>query len=90
MTDWFEVTDDNVMVKVAEVAPAATVTVGGTEAKLEFDESAISAPPAGAGCESVTVPVMVPPPDTELEDSVTLRTCGCAGAAPFWTAIYKL
>ena len=53
-------------VNVALVAPAAIVTLGGTEPALLLLESATSAPPAGAGPFSVTVPVELPsgPPMT--------------------------
>jgi hypothetical protein len=47
-------------VKVALVAPAGMVTVEGTEAALLSSESKTTAPPAGAGPSSVTVPVEFP------------------------------
>ncbi len=37
-----------VIVKLAEVAPAGTVTLGGTEATPEFEERDMVVPPAGA------------------------------------------
>jgi hypothetical protein len=43
-------------VNVAEVAPVGTVTVAGTLATLESHDSAMTAPPAGAADERVTVP----------------------------------
>ena len=53
--------------KVAWVAPAGTVTLEGTvAAPVLLLESATTAPPAGAGPFSLTVPVEVPsgPPTT--------------------------
>lgn len=47
-----------VMGKVAEVAPAGTVTLAGTEAAAAFElESRTMAPPAGAAAVRLTVPV---------------------------------
>jgi hypothetical protein len=60
------------MVKVADVAPAATVTVCGTEAAAEFEESVTIAPPAGAEVESVTVPWTVPLPVIDDGENVRL------------------
>ena len=51
-------------VNVALLAPAAIVTVAGTEAAPLLLESATAAPPAGAGPFRVTVPVEVSRPPT--------------------------
>ena len=48
--------------KVAEVAPAGTVTVAGTEATVLDETRVIVDPPVGAIAESLTVPVAVPVP----------------------------
>ena len=53
-----------VMLNVALVAPAATVTLAGTDAAGLLLESATCAPPAGAGPFSVTVPELGLPPVT--------------------------
>ena len=53
-----------VTVKVAVVAPAATVTVGGTVALPVLDVRLIDVPPVGAGAPRVTVPVEGEPPVT--------------------------
>lgn len=60
------------MVKVAVVCPALTVTLAGTVPTAELPlERATTAPPVGAGPESVTVAVEVAPPTTEVGLNVT-------------------
>ena len=54
------------MVKVAVVAPAATVTEAGTVALAVLLASATAMPPVGAGLLIVTVPVELAPPITEV------------------------
>ena len=53
-----------VMLNVALAAPAATVTLAGTDAAGLLLESATCAPPAGAGPFSVTLPEAGLPPVT--------------------------
>jgi len=53
------------MVNVAVVLPAGTVTEDGTVAtEVVPDVRLTTIPPAGAAAESVTVPVEVPPAET--------------------------
>jgi hypothetical protein len=67
-------TGNVVAVKVPVVAPAATVTDAGTEAAAVLLEVRVTtAPPAGAGLASVTVPVEDVPPSTEAGDTATER-----------------
>lgn len=58
----FAVTDFVVTLKVADVAPLATVTVAGTLAALEPLDNLIAKPPVGAADEIATVPAKVAPP----------------------------
>jgi hypothetical protein len=61
-----------VAVKVAVVAPAATVTEAGTWAAAVFELVKVTAaPPVGAGPVRVTVPVDGLPPATEVGDRPT-------------------
>jgi hypothetical protein len=60
------------IVKVADVAPAATVTVAGTVAAVVTVLcSATEAPPVGAGPFRTTVPVALDVPNTVDGSSVT-------------------
>jgi hypothetical protein len=82
VTDVDEVTDAVLTVKVALVAPAATVTLAGTVAALELAESDTDAPPAGAAALNVTVPVEELPPATLVglsESAESVATGGGAG-----------
>ena len=66
-----------VTVNVAVVAFAATVTLAGTwAAEVLLLERVTTAPPAGAGPFKVTVPVDVPPPNTEAGFTPTDETVG--------------
>lgn len=79
MTDEpLRVTVFEVTVKVALVAPAATVTEVGTVATPVFPlVSVTTAPPAGALPVSVTVPVeFALPPTTVVGFSVSVETLG--------------
>ena len=60
-----------VTVNVVEVVPPAIETVEGTVALVEFEVRLIVTPPDGAALESVTVPVDVPPPRTDVGARVT-------------------
>src|SRR5467141_3405194 len=59
-------TEPVVTVKVALVAPAGTVTLGGTVAAVLLLPSETAAPPAEAGPLRVTVPCEVPPAVTDV------------------------
>ena len=76
-----EVTEAVVAVKVALVAPAATVTLAGTPASaVSLLASATTAPPEGAALVSVPLPCEVPPPVTLLGFSARVfRLAGGGG-----------
>ena len=65
-------TADVLTVKVALVAPAATVTDAGKVALAESDASVTTEPPGPAGPLSVTVPVDEEPPVRLAGESVRL------------------
>ena len=72
MADAFEATGLVVIVNVAVVAPAGTVTLAGTwAAEMLLLERVTTAPPVGAARVNVTVPVEEVPPITELGLTVT-------------------
>ncbi len=70
VTVWLEVTGVVVTEKLAVDAFAAIVTVKGTLAAFPLLLRLITAPPVGAGAESLTVPVTPVPPVTEVELNV--------------------
>ena len=77
------VTGEVVTLKAALIAPAATVTVAGTEADALLSESVTTAPPDGAGPVNVTVPCDELPPMigvglTLRADRVTVADAACA------------
>lgn len=77
MTEVEKKTIDVFTVKVALVAPAATVTLEGTlAAPVLLLESMTCTPPAGAGPLSVTVPVEELPPVTVEGLSVSEERLG--------------
>jgi len=63
-------------VNVVEVLPAGTTTGDDTWAAAALVERVTEAPPAGAAPFSVTVPVELLPPITEVGFSVTLDSAG--------------
>jgi hypothetical protein len=76
-----EATEFVVAVKVAVVAPAATVTDAGTWAAAVLLEVRLTtAPPVGAALLSVTVPVEEVPPATDVGLTLTPESVAPAGA----------
>ena len=73
---------------VAVVAPAATVTLAGTWAAVALlDVRLTTAPPAGAGLSSVTVPVKDTPPSTDIGLKLT-ELSAATGAATVNVAVF--
>ena len=69
-----------VMVNVADIAPAGTVTFTGTVAAVVLlDASVTTAPPAGAADVKVTVPVLVTAPNMDDGLSVTAESAAGGG-----------
>jgi hypothetical protein len=75
------VTETVLMVNVALVAPAATVTLAGLEATLgALLDSVTTAPPLGAALLKATVPCEVLPPTTLAGLSESDESVGAVGA----------
>lgn len=64
VADFADVETAVVTVKVADVAPAETVTDPGTETPTVLLDNETDSPPVGAGPTRVTVPVAFCPPTT--------------------------
>ena len=76
------------MLKVAELAPGAMLTLAGTVATVLLVVSATIAPLAGAGLVRVTVPSEVEPPTTL--DGFSVSDESTAGAAAFTVRVADL
>lgn len=69
-----------VIVKAADVAPAATVTLAGTVPIVVDDDARVTtAPPVGAGDVNTTVPVTGTPPVTDVTTVVRLDKTAAGG-----------
>jgi len=80
VTDAVAVTAVVVTVKVADLEPAAMVTLAGTVTPVILDASFTTIPPVGAIPFRVTVPVADVPPTTEFGETVTPVSVGGAMA----------
>ena len=73
-------------VKLAEDAPAGTVTLEGTETTLVFPlESETTEPPEGAAAVNATVPTVEFPPTTLFDPTVSEKSTGAVFAPPLTT-----
>jgi hypothetical protein len=86
MAVW-EPTSEVLIGKVALVEPAGMVTVGGTVTEVSCAPSDTTAPPAGAGPLSVTVPVEEFPPTTVLGFNVSVEGVGPSEPVGFSTSV---
>jgi len=74
-----DATPEVVTVNVAELEPDETLTLAGTTADALLLLKVTDFPPPGAFAVSVTVPVELVPPVTELGDRLTVESdCACA------------
>lgn len=74
--------------KLAEDFPAGTVTVFGTAATDGLELASVTTiPPAGAGPDSLTVPVEVEPPVTMMGLSASDESFGGGGAVTVSVAV---
>ena len=76
------------MLKVAELAPGAMLTLAGTVATVLLVVSATTAPLVGAGLVRVTVPTEVEPPTTL--DGFSVRDESTAGAGALTVRVADL
>ena len=91
MTELEDATETVVTVKVAEVAPASTVTLAGTVATLALElESVTTAPPVGAARVKVAVPVDGEPPITVVGFTFTADRAAAGGVTVNAAVLFAL
>jgi len=92
VTAWLPVTVPAVAVKLAVVAPAATVTEPGTGKEALLSEIATAEPPVGAAGDTVTVQLVLPP-ETTVEGEhcslVTVMTVGVTVTVPVVEVLFS-
>jgi hypothetical protein len=77
-----------VAVKLAVVAPEATVTEAGTGSAALLDESPTEVPPAAAACDNVTVQVEVAPDTTDFGEHCSPLTVVVTVPPPEVTGVF--
>jgi hypothetical protein len=77
-------TDEDVTVNVAEVAPAATVTLVGKPTDESPPDRVTVRPPVGAAPLRVTVPVLEVPPTTDVGETAKADRVGAATVSVPW------